>query len=118
MLDEVFGNTGPAQECQRNLALGTIDGVDADRRRTVGRTVSRPFVAEVVVSKGRSANECVAEVRPSEICPTEICPPEVRIVEACPAHVSATDIRIDEACSCKVRATKVCISKYRITQFR
>src|SRR5271154_1573501 len=109
ILDEDVGNSGPAQECQRNLAFRSVDGVDADRRRTVMlHGLEALHAAQVVVSEGRVRNDRFRHVCPAEVCPAEVRLAEVRAAEVRAAEVRAPEVRLDEVCPAEVRLDEVC----------
>src|ERR1019366_898203 len=113
VLDEVVGNTGPAQECQRDVSMRAVDGVDADRRRTVMvHGLKALYVAQVVVSENRIASGRICEVGPAEVrldelYREEVCQKEVRPGEVRPAEVRLAEAGHAEVCAGEARAAEV-----------
>src|ERR1019366_2825457 len=114
VLDEVVGNTGPAQECQRDVSMRAVDGVDADRRRTVMvHGLKALYVAQVVVSENRIASGRICEVGPGEVGPAEVRPGEVR-----PAEVRLDELYREEVCQKEVRPGEVRPGEVRPAEVR
>ena len=115
-------------------AVGEVDSVDANRRRTgMLHTLKALYVAKIVLTENRMANGSYSKLRAAEVRLEEVCPGEVRSTEVCidevrvdelrpgevrPAEVRTCEVRKGENRTCEVRPGDVCPAEVRVVEVR
>src|SRR5882724_11296815 len=93
MLNDIFRHAHVPQKLVRYIAMGFIEGIDADRRRASMYYGVQPYdVTEICIGNHSVNHNGIAQVRPFEVRAAEVCAAEIRAAKVRAAKVRAAEV--------------------------